>query len=218
MPVKDVMIIFDLDGTLWDSAANVAASWNCVLEKQMPEKAGISAQDVHDVMGKPMDEILRILFPDEGDEQRLKIGAACFMYENEYLAQHGGVLFEGVEETLEGLLKDGYKLAVVSNCQKGYIPAFFKSMDMQKYFCDYEEWGRTGLDKGSNIRLVMQRNGFEKAVYVGDTKGDEAATRKADLPFIHAQYGFGDADSPDAVLLKFSDLPHKIDEALKKRS
>ena len=48
---------------------------------------------------------------------------------------------------------------------------------------DIEMSGRIGLDKGSNIRLVMERNNITQAVYVGDTQKDAAAAEKAGIPF-----------------------------------
>ena len=204
--MKDIMLIFDLDGTLWDSGREVAAAWNGVLRKRCPHAALLTAEDIRNVMGKTMDEIARILMPDMEAERRKVVFDECMDHENEYIAVHGGRLFPKVRETLEKFLTDGYKMSIVSNCQKGYINAFLVSMDMKKYFCDTEEWGATGLGKDENIRLVMKRNGFEKALYVGDTHGDETAARKAQIPFVYAAYGFGDAQNPDGEIQEFSDL------------
>ena len=54
-------IIFDMDGTLWDSAANVAKSWNEAAKKEGYEY-NITAEDIMAVMGKPMDELAAIIF------------------------------------------------------------------------------------------------------------------------------------------------------------
>ena len=51
----------------------------------------------------------------------------------------------------------------------------------------------------------MERNQYSKAVYIGDTIKDERAAKDAQIPFIHAAYGFGTAEAPDAVI-------HSIDE------
>ena len=96
---------------------------------------------------------------------------------------------------------------IVSNCQEGYVKAFLTSSGAADLFLDYEEWERTGLTKGENIRLVMERNGAAEAVYIGDTRKDEEATRKAGIPFIHARYGFGKAERPDGVIDAFTELP-----------
>ena len=214
MNMPDAMIIFDLDGTLWDSAENVAASWNEVINKTFPERADLTAADIRAVMGKTMDEIAETLMPDKEQGIRKKIFDECYAYENKYIEIHGGVLFDGVRQTLDELLEKGYKMSIVSNCQAGYINAFLVSMDMKKYFCDIEEWGRSGLLKAENIRLVMERNGFKKAVYIGDTGGDEAASKKAGVPFIYAAYGFGYVKAPDGEIQEFSDLPDEIEKVL----
>lgn len=95
----------------------------------------------------------------------------------------------GWPETLAALAQK-YALFVVSNSQDGYVQAFLHWSGLT-CFRDIEMAGRTGLDKGANIRLVMERNGVTKAVYVGDTQGDADAAAKAGIPFIFTEYGFG---------------------------
>ena len=204
--MKETMLLFDLDGTLWDSAEEVAESWNIVMHKYYPEYPFLTADDIHAVMGKTMDEIAKTVLTDLTPKERGKLFKECEEYEIEYVAEHGGVLFSGVEETLKTLLNDGWKMAVVSNCQTGYINAFFHSMNMKQYFCDMEEWGNTKLSKADNIRLVMERNHFEKAVYIGDTAKDMEAARGAGIPFIHAAYGFGTVEDADTVIETFPSL------------
>ena len=80
----------------------------------------------------------------------------------------------------------------------------------ESYFDDYEEWGRSGLLKADNIRLVMERNGADKAIYVGDIQKDADASAKAGVPCIWAAYGFGHIAGPAGVLNKFSDLPEVL--------
>ena len=133
----------------------------------------------------------------------------------EYLYTHCGTLYPDFRSTMEALKSEGYGLAVVSNCQTGYVKAFLASSGAADLFLDYEEWGRTGLPKGDNIRLVMERNGYTKGIYIGDTKKDQEATLQAGLPFIHAAYGFGKADNPDASIQKLSDLPSVVAQLVK---
>ena len=55
--MKVDLVIFDMDGTLWDSAANVAASWSEVLERQADVDMKVTEADIKSVMGMPMDAI-----------------------------------------------------------------------------------------------------------------------------------------------------------------
>ena len=57
-------IIFDMDGTLWDSAANVAESWNLAIKQNGSVDKKLTEQDIQGVMGKTMDVIADILFPE----------------------------------------------------------------------------------------------------------------------------------------------------------
>lgn len=203
------MVIFDLDGTLWDSAESVAESWNIEIRNEGLDIT-VTADGIKRNMGKTMNEIADDLFGCLPEQERYALARRCEVFENSYIAEHGGNLFDGVRETLEELHRDGVSMSIVSNCQEGYIPAFLVSMDMKEYFDDYEEWGRSGLLKADNIRLVMERNGADKAIYVGDIQKDADASAKAGVPCIWAAYGFGHIAEPAEVLNKFSDLPEVL--------
>lgn len=204
------MVIFDLDGTLWDSAVSVADSWNIAIEKYTGRPGCLSADDIRRNMGKTMNDIADDLMSEFEPTFRYELARKCEVFENEYITAHGGVLFDGVTETLETLKAAGVQMTIVSNCQEGYIPAFIASMDMGRFFDDYEEWGRSGLLKAGNIRLIMERNGVDRAVYVGDIQKDADASAEAGVPCIYAAYGFGHIESPAAAIEKFSDLPDAL--------
>jgi len=206
------MIIFDLDGTLWDSTVPVAESWNVKIEEETGEADRLTPEDISNVMGMTMTQIADTLFSDIEEDARYELAHKCEVFENEYIRRRGARLYPGVVETLEKLLEDGVKMAVVSNCQKDYVAAFIESMHMEKYFVDYEEWGRTGLDKAGNIRLVMERNGVDKAVYVGDIQRDADAAHKAGIPCIYAAYGFGHISDAEAEIEYFEELPKVLEE------
>ena len=208
--VSKPMLMFDLDGTLWDSAENVAASWNIIFAREDASLPALTAADIHAVMGMTMREIQDVIHPSLAAEKRDRVFLACQRYEVEYLREHGGVLYPSLHEVMNALREQGYTLAIVSNCQLGYIDAFLNASGMRDVFADSEEWEHTGLPKGENIRLVMERNGFPSAVYIGDTHKDEEAARLAGIPFIHAAYGFGRAEAPDAVIHSLRELPAVI--------
>ena len=205
------MVIFDLDGTLWNSSRVVAESWNIAIKEDGYDLV-LTSDDIMRGMGKTMNAIADGLFGFLPEKERYALARHCEKYENEYLADHSGDLFDGVEETLALLRDAGVKMAVVSNCQEGYVKAFLDSMDMWKYFCDYEEWGRTYLLKAGNIKLVMERNGEDKAVYVGDIQKDSDASHEAGIPCIYAAYGFGEITDAEGVINKFDELPGVLKE------
>ncbi|MBR6966650.1 MAG: HAD family hydrolase [Clostridia bacterium] len=214
---QDVLLVFDLDGTLWDSAQAVAESWNEVFFKADPTLPALTEDDVHGVMGMTMKEISEVLQPALKGGRRETVFEECCRHEVEYLYSHPGRTYPALRETLEELHRAGYELAIVSNCQRGYVEAFLHGSGLGSLFADYEEWERTGLVKGENIRLVMERNGYRKAVYVGDTRKDQEAAELAGIPFIHAAYGFGKAADPDGILYSFRELPELLEKMENKK-
>lgn len=207
-------ILFDLDGTLWDSSRQVALSWKEALEKRKDVDKVITVEAIQNVMGKTMDEIADILFGEYSPEKRMELLNYCCEEENAYLGTCGGNLLEGLEEMLLRLKEKGYHLFIVSNCQTGYIEVFLEYHKLGQYFDDFESFGGTKLPKGENIRLVTERNHLEQAVYVGDTQGDYDAAMEAGLPFIHARTGYGTVNVPVPYIMKLSELPEKIAELL----
>ncbi len=206
-------IIFDMDGTLWDSAEGVAKSWTRIVNQEYDKEHIISVEDIHGVMGKTMDKIAEVLFPELAEGPRLELLEKCCKDENAYLREHGGVLYPELEETLTELQKQ-YHLYIVSNCQSGYIEAFLEHYGFGHYFEDIECFGNNGLQKGENIRRLAVRNGLTKAVYVGDIQGDYDATVEAGLTFIHAAYGFGTIAQETAKISCFKELPGVVKEIL----
>ncbi|MBE5882214.1 MAG: HAD family hydrolase [Lachnospiraceae bacterium] len=205
-------IIFDLDGTLWDSAQAVVDSWNVVIGSLPDFHKKITVEDMESLMGKTMDDIAYAYFNTVSTERALEILQACMDYENEYLEKVGGILYPNLEKVLEDLSNE-YFLAVVSNCQSGYIEAFLKYHKLEKYFDDFECFGNTKQEKDTNIRTVVERNGLSKAVYVGDVLGDYLSTTKAGLPFIWARYGFGEVPQAEYAidsLTELRDIAEKI--------
>ena len=198
-------VLFDLDGTLWDAAETIAPAWNEYCKSRGIERR-FTPDECRSFCGKTLPEIAAVAFPEAEPAWREAVVEGCCDAECVPLAQHGGTLYPDVEKVLAEL-REEYLLAVVSNCGLGYIEAFFTGNRTGKYFDDCENAARTGLSKGENVRLVLERNGVGKAVYVGDTAGDQAAARMAGVPFIHAAYGYGRVEGADAVLERFADLP-----------
>ncbi len=202
-------IIFDLDGTLWDSTGCICDIWNRVIERHNELSFKVTKEQAEQCMGKTMEEVGEFLFPELPIEARTAIIDEMGDEEVVYLMEHGAILYNGLEDVLKVLSQD-HKLYVVSNCQDGYVQAFLHAHKLGNYFSDIEMSGRTGLAKGHNIKMLLERNNISSAVYVGDTAGDEKATRFAGIPFIYAKYGFGEAIAPDAVIEDISELPECI--------
>jgi len=207
-------IIFDMDGTLWDSAEGVAKSWTEIVQKEAYPDRVITVEQIHSVMGKTMDKIAEILFADMEEKERMELLTECCEAENDFLRIHGGTLYPELENTLKELQKK-YHLYIVSNCQSGYIEAFLEHYGFGHYFEDIECFGNNGFSKGKNIANVVERNGLTDSVYVGDIQGDYDASMEAGVKFILAAYGFGSVNADVPCISSFEELPKVVENLLK---
>lgn len=198
-------IIFDLDGTLWDSVPVILEAWNSVLMKKPQVKKLLKEEELRGLMGLVLPEIGNRLFPYLKDRDRMEIMEECCDVECDLIREKGGRLFERLEEALEDLSRR-YPLFIVSNCQSGYIEAFLYYHKLQKYFKDFECAGNTSKNKGENIKLVMSRNNLKNPVYVGDAQVDCEASKVARIPFVYAAYGFGSVEDYNIKINSFEDL------------
>ena len=213
-------VIFDMDGTVWDSSANVAKAWTVKVREAGYTDKTVTREDIQSVMGKPMDVIADTLFfyIPKGPE-RDKVRYSCDNYENQYLRENGGVLYDGVLETWAKLKEMGYHIYIVSNCQEGYIESFLGYYQIpygheEDLVEDIECYGNNLLQKDENIKLLAERNGLTAACYVGDIQSDYDATTKAGLPFIHAKYGFGEINAEVPFIMSFDELTKVVPEVI----
>lgn len=192
-------LIFDVDGTLWDSTPVVEAAWNqALIDSGIPE-IQITADRLKGLFGLPMDDIIDDILPGYPEEVRRRFQPFCYEYEDRYLKDRPGVVYEGTEEALR-ILSEKYPLFVVSNCQSGYIELLYEKTGFGKYFKGHTCYGDTGMFKAQNIRLIMDKFGLKNPVYVGDTQMDANACIEAQVPICFAAYGFGTVKNPDYVV------------------
>ncbi len=202
-------ILFDLDGTLWDATPEITHCWNLALQKHRVPRPPLTLEEIRSCMGLVLDDIAQQRMPTLSPEKQREVIRDCCAIEMDYLSRHGAALFPQEEETL-AVLAEQYPLFVVSNCQDGYIQAFYAGTGLEKYFKDFECAGRTGRPKSENIALMVRRYGLKAPVYVGDTALDCSSAREAGVPFLHAAYGFGKLEGVPAVQA-FAQLPAALE-------
>ena len=183
-------IIFDLDGTLWDTTVQVNEVWNKIAKKYNLE---ISSEQIKDTMGMTKEEIIEFIFEDNMELGNEFI-SECQKAENKYLRENGGTIYTNTLKTLKELRQLGVNLYIVSNCQDGYIQSFLEYYNLDNTFVDYECSGRTGKNKEENIRMIIKRNNMIDAIYVGDTEKDYISATNNKIKFVWTKYGFGKCD------------------------
>lgn len=204
---KDIFdaVILDVDGTLWNSTPLVAKAWTKAAAECGVEKT-ITPEMLKNLFGKTMHEIADALMPEASLQLKEKVMYACVEEEERALEENEeDITYPRVAETIKELAKK-IPVCIVSNCQKGYIELFMRKAQVEDSVSDFECYGNTGKGKAENLQLLIERNGYQHPVYVGDTVMDEEACARAGVPFIYASYGFGKAKKPIITIDSFKKL------------
>ena len=206
MELKNIdSLIFDLDGTLWDASITCTRAWNKTLKQFLNKKLFVDENTIRSFSGLKIDKILKQYFyfiPDNRHEDFIELYK---VNETKLMKDFGGQLFSNVNKVLEEL-SINYRLFIVSNCLKGYIENFIELNKFENVFTDFESSGNTGRAKADNIRIIIERNGIENPIYIGDTEWDYEAARKINIPFVYAAYGFGRIENYERKIEEFIEL------------
>lgn len=199
-------LIFDIDGTLWDSRALVAEGYNIQLKKEGLSRYCITAETLKPLFGRVMTEIADVLFADFPEKERYALMARCMETENRHLHENPcHIGYPGVRETMEELAKT-HRLFIVSNSQQGYPELCISKLGLTGCITGHLCFGDTGTSKGKTIRTLMEKYNITSCAYIGDTQGDYEATVEAGVPFLWASYGFGTPAGYAGKIDSFEDL------------
>ena len=204
--MKYESLIFDIDGTLWDSRELVAEGFNIQLRKEGFDHLCVDAEILRPLFGKSITEFADAMLPSIPALERYELMERCMKTEQEYLfANECSIGYPKVKETLRELSKK-HRLFIVSNAERGYPKLCIDKLGLGEYIQGHMCFGDTGTSKGKTIRTLMRKHNIESAIYIGDTQGDLEACREAGIPFIFCTYGFGQAESYDAKIDSIDEL------------
>ena len=94
-------IIFDVDGTLWDSTPQVAIAWQMIAKNCKVPYEHITPDRLHQEFGKMMKDIAYSIFSDLPKEEALGVLKECMDYEVAYLLSHPPLPYDGVEQVFK---------------------------------------------------------------------------------------------------------------------
>ena len=199
-------LIFDIDGTLWDSRALVAEGYNIQLKKEGLDHLCVDADTLKPLFGKVMTDIADAILASIPEDRRYGLMERCMATENKYLEENPcHIGYPGVRETM-AKLSEKYRLFIVSNSQCGYPELCISKLGLTPYIQGLMCFGDTGTSKGKTIRTLMEKYNIQSCAYIGDTQGDYEATVEAGVPFIWAAYGFGAPEGYVAKIDSFGEL------------
>lgn len=196
-------LVFDLDGTLWDASESSTMGWNNGLSSLNSNRL-ISIEEMNKVTGKPFEECVKTLCPDEFKQHHNLLNIIS-QYEEISIKSMGGKLYNRLHEVIKSL-SERYDLYLVSNCQEWYLNVFFDFSNLKMYFKDYDCHGKSKSNKSEMLKILKEKYDFKNPVYIGDTESDELAAKDAGYSFIFAKYGFGISNKSDIAIESLEEL------------
>ena len=202
--MKSGNIIFDLDGTLYDTEKVSVEALQTALSKFGVDD--ISDEEIKGQFGEVTDVIVRNLVPDR-DEDFYSDLKEEIKYQEEKLIPMKGKLYDGIKELLEELYREGYTISICSNGREKYIENVLDTTDIRKFFT-HIRGNRPGKSKAFQLRKIVDGSDLESSVMVGDRYHDIEAAKEVGIPSIGAAYGFGneEVESADYIARRPSDI------------
>lgn len=214
-------LIFDLDGTLIDSAPDVCASVNRVLAAI--GRRALTLEETKDMVGwggRVLVEKALALTGESGTPDEIDSALESFLVTYaEHPADHSTV-FPGVFDALEKFKTDGIKMAICSNKPSATTPPVLKAMGLDGFFDVISSGDAVPHKKpdGRHVLLCAEQLGVtaEAAVMVGDSENDinaaiDAGIRSVCVTFGYAHVPFEELGA-DALIDSFKDLPRALDK------
>ena len=199
------MIIFDLDGTLWETIDATYEAANIVVD-QHAELKKISKETIIKGMGLGIEDNEKNYMPYIELNKGIGYMKEISDKTSEIITEKNIKIYDNVPETIIKLSKK-YKLAIITNNCNEYAETFLKISNLGNYFKDYMGAASYGITKGEAIKKMVQKYDEKENYYVGDIKKDQEATMYAGITFVHAKYGFEPKLKSNLAIERIEDLP-----------
>jgi phosphoglycolate phosphatase len=205
-------VIFDLDGTLADTAPDLTTALNHAL--QALGRAPIPAEDIRHMVGHGVRALLRNGLEATGgaDEALIDQGVPLFIdYYQAHIAD-GSRPYEGVEAVLSALDAHGVRLAICTNKLEGLAGQLIDSFGWRDRFATIVGGDTLPQRKPdpAPVHEALARSGGGRAAFVGDSISDTGAARAAGIPCVAVTFGFSDRPveqlGADALIDHFDQL------------
>lgn len=194
------VIIWDVDGTLLDTAPGMISSVKYMINKiGLPQ---LDEESLQSFVGPRIQDSLRRIYNLSGDE----LINASTVFRNHY--KEGDVLdavpYDGVKETLEKLREKGIRMCIATNKRQDFVDALLEKFDMTSYFdivCGTDFNGKyTKSDLVKKCVNFYQGISNDEIVMIGDSEYDAEAAHCVGVRFIAALYGYDFTEASDINL------------------
>lgn len=205
-PLGDVAVIFDLDGTLIDTAADLAASMNHVLERA--GRASVPLDRVRHLVGHGARAMLDRGFRENGGAAPIDLDPHVALFLEHYLAHIADQSrpFPGALEALDALGADGAAIAICTNKREAWARALFGTLGLSHRFAAIIGADTVGVAKPDPrpVLAALAGTGRARGIFVGDSDTDISAAKAAGMPCIAALFGYGPLELSGEAFALFS--------------
>jgi phosphoglycolate phosphatase len=208
-------IVYDLDGTLANTAEDLMATLNAVLGRE--GLAPLPVENGPSMVGGGARALIERGFAASGrtlDPQKLEALFGDFLtHYNAHIADRTQ-LYPGVETALAAFARAGWRQAVCTNKTEGLAKLLMNRLGVAERFafiCGQDTFGVCKPDATPLLKTIAACGGAsERAIMVGDSATDIKTARAAGLPVIAVDYGYADVPvaelGPDRVVSHFDQL------------
>jgi phosphoglycolate phosphatase len=220
-------VIFDLDGTLVDTAPDLISALNYILHREgMPP---VPLHSARNMIGAGVRKLIERGLELEGREASpsdiTRLTDDFVAYYAEHIAD-GSRPFEGLETALDDLLTRGYRFAVCTNKLEWLSKLLLDRLGLSARFaaiCGADTFGVSKPDPAILRQTVARAGGdIASAIMVGDAGTDIGVARRAAIPVIGVSFGYSDvpiADlKPDRLIHHMNELPSAVESLMTGRS
>ena len=187
------LIIFDADGTIWDSEKDVFLAFNHTLKNNGNKE--ITKEEFQKLAGLDLEEMFKCVLPKDKEtlaNEYVKKYREYYIDEGHYADET--TLFENVKETLENLKKQGFYIAIASGKPKRILDKMVECFHLNEFelvLGTGESCFKPKPDPEVLNYIMNELNVSKKdAVMVGDTKADIMAGKNARIDTIAVTYGY----------------------------
>lgn len=220
------LVVFDLDGTLVDTAPDLISALNHVLTRE--GLAPVPLASARKMIGQGARKLIERGLEAEGREMTpdevTRLTADFIDFYAQHIADESRP-FDGLIEALDALEAKGYRFAVCTNKLEWLSKLLLEKLGLTARFaaiCGADTFGVSKPDPVILQQTVAQAGGAMNAVVmVGDAGPDVGVARRANVPVIGVTFGYTDTPivelKPDVVIAHFRDLPAEVERLVPAR-
>ncbi len=218
------IVVFDLDGTLVDTAPDLIAALNFVLDRE-----GVPPVPMHaarNMIGAGARKLIERGLEVDGRAVTQNELARMMGDFIDYYAEHiadASRPFEGLEAALDDLAKSGYRFAVCTNKLEWLSKLLLDRLGLSARFsaiCGADTFGVSKPDPVILRETVARAGGvLAGTIMVGDAGPDVGVARRAGIPVFGVEFGYTDVPiaelKPDRLIGHMKDLPAAVESLMK---